>query len=135
MSIHVLTSLKTALRSKVLASPEISALMGLAFHDMAQKTANPPYLAFGNAVLRDQSSTGGTGAIIDLEIIAVAHERGTLRGLALAAALEAALDDPLPTLDGHRLIALERPETRIQHDADKNLVRATLRLRAYTESP
>lgn len=135
MSIHVLTSLKTALRARLLASPEITALIGTAIHDMAQKTANPPYLAFGNAVIRDQSSTLGSGTIIDLEIVAVAHERGTTRGLALIAALEAALGDPLPTLDTHRLIALERLETRVQHDAEKNLVRTTLRLRAYTESP
>lgn len=133
VTIHVLTSLKTALRAHVLGRPEISALIGSAFHDMPQKTANPPYLAFGNAVIRDDSSQLSEAMMVDLEVIAVAHERGTTRALSLLAALEDALSVPLPPLSGHRLIALERPEARIQHDAEKNLVRASYRLRAYTE--
>ncbi|MCA0405279.1 MAG: DUF3168 domain-containing protein [Proteobacteria bacterium] len=133
VSIHVLTSLKTALRAHVLAKPEVAALVGSAFHDMPQKTANPPYLAFGNAVLRDDSSQLSDAVSLDLEVIALAHERGTTRAMALAAAFEAALSEPIPPLEGHRLIALERPEARIQHDAEKNLVRASYRLRAYIE--
>jgi hypothetical protein len=134
VSIHVLASLKTALRAHVLASPEVSALVGAAFHDMPPRNANPPFLAFGNAVIRDDSSLLSEGAIVELEVLAITHERGTTRGLSLVSALEAALKTPLPLLEGHRLIALERPEARIQHDADKNLVRASLRLRAFTES-
>jgi Protein of unknown function (DUF3168) len=134
VSLHVLTSLKNALRSHVLANPDISALVGAAFHDMPPRNANPPFLAFGNAVIRDDSSLLSEGAIVELEVQAITHERGTTRGLSLVSALEAALKTPLPALVGHRLIALERPEARIQHDADKNLVRASLYLRAFTES-
>lgn len=135
VSIHVLTSLKTMLRAHVLAQPEVAALIGAAFHDMPQKTANPPFLAFGNALVRDDSSQLSDAVTVDLEIIALAHERGTTRAMSLAAALEAALDAPMPALEGHRLIALERPEARIQHDPEKNLVRASYRLRAYIEHP
>ncbi len=133
-TIHVLASLKSALRSHVLARPDVAALIGAAFHDMPQKSANPPFLAFGNAVIRDNSSQLGEAALVEIEIIAIARERGTTRALTLLAALEDALAAPLPALAGHRLVALERPEARLQHDAEHNLVRATYRLRAYTES-
>lgn len=134
VSIHVLASLKTALRAHVLANPDVAALVGTAFHDMPPRNASPPYLAFGNAVIRDDSSLLSDGAIVELEVLAITHERGTIRGLNLVSALEAVLKTPLPPLVGHRLIALEQPEARVQHDADKNVVRASLRLRAFTES-
>lgn len=134
VTIHSLAAFKTALRAHVLARAEVSALIGAAFHDMPPRNANPPYLAFGNAVVRDDSSQLSTAAVMELEVHAFTHERGTMRGLGLVAALEAALETPLPPLEGHRLIALERPEARISHDPDKNIVRATLRLRAFTES-
>lgn len=134
VSLHVLASLKNALRTHVLANPDIAALVGTAFHDMPPRNASPPFLAFGNAVIRDDSSLLSEGAIVDLEVLAITHERGTTRGMNLVCALEAALKTPLPALEGHRLITLEQPEARIQHDADKNIVRASLRLRAFTES-
>lgn len=133
VSIHALSAFKTTLRSHVLAQPDVSALIGAAFHDMPQKTANPPFLAFGNAVMRDDSSLLGESMQIDLDVVAVAHERGTTRALALLCALENALEAPLPPLVEHRLVALERPEARVQHDPDNNLVRASYRLRAYIE--
>ena len=134
VSIHVLASLKNVLRAHVLANPDVAALVGTAFHDMPPRNANPPFLAFGNAVIRDDSSLLCEAAIVEMEVLAITHERGTTRGLNLVGALEAALKTPLPPLEGHRLIALERPEARVQHDAEKNIVRASLRLRAFTES-
>lgn len=133
VSIHALSALKTALKAHVQGHNDVKALIGAAFHDMPQKIAHPPFLAFGHALIRDDSSQLSDGVQIDLELVAVAHERGTTRALALLAALENALETPLPPMAEHRLVALERPEARVHHDPDTNLVRATYRLRAYIE--
>lgn len=130
---HPILSLKTALRARLAANPDVTALVGAAIHDAPPRGLEPPYLAFADASARENGTSDAGGAIIDCEVTALTRERGSAAALAVIAAVEAAFADPLPALAEHRLVALDLIETRTRHDPAASLTRATLRLRAYTE--
>jgi hypothetical protein len=131
--LHPILSLKAALRTRLLADPDLAALIGGGVHDAPPRGLDPPYLALGDARLTENGASLAEGAIIDCELVGVTRERGSAGALELAAAVAAALADPLPTLSAHRLVALDLRQVETRHDPASGLTRAILRLRAFTE--
>lgn len=130
---HPVASLKVALKAHLLGDADVAPLIGASVFDTPPRGAAPPYLTFGDALMRDGGATGGEASIIEIDLIVFASERGTARALRIAAAIGKALGQPLPALAGHRLVGLEHRQTTTRHDAAASLTRATLRLRAFTE--
>ncbi|KAF0227829.1 MAG: hypothetical protein FD175_2535 [Beijerinckiaceae bacterium] len=130
---HPVASLKAMLRAHLLADAAITGITGTAVFETPPRGTKPPYILLGDAVAAENDAVEYQGAIIDLDIVAYAAERGTAGVLALASALEAALAQPLPVLVDHRLVALEIRQSATRHDVAAALSRATLRLRAITE--
>lgn len=131
--IHPVASLKAAIRTHLMADVALNAALGTAVYDVPPRGGNPPYLVLGDANARENATNDADGRIIELELLLFTEERGSRAALTLAAMIEARLEDPPLTLDGHRLITLSVRETLTRHDAAKNLTRVAIRLRAYTE--
>jgi Protein of unknown function (DUF3168) len=110
-----------------------AALLGAAIHDVPPRGALPPYLAFGEALARENGTVERDGAILELDLVAVTTERGSEAALAIASAVATALGGNLPALEEHRLVALDIRRTATRHDPATSLTRATLRLSAFTE--
>jgi hypothetical protein len=133
LSPHPIASLKAALKARLLADAGVAGIVGRAVYAAVPAGANPPFIAIGDAVMRDNGGTLSEGAVIDLDLLAVARERASLDVLAIASAIEASLGDPLPVLNGHRLISLESSQTLLRHDVAGVATSAAIRLHALTE--
>lgn len=131
--LHPIAALKAALRAHLLADADVAALLGAAIHDVPPRGASPPYLAFGEALARDNGTVERDGAILELDLVAVTTERGSEAALAIASAVATALGGNLPALEEHHLVALDIRRTATRHDPATSLTRATLRLSAFTE--
>lgn len=130
---HAIASLKAAIRTRLFADPDLAGLLGSGIHETLPRTASPPFAVFGDATLRDNGASEAPGSIIELDLLVFARERGTVDALVLSSAIGKALDDPLPTLAGHHLVALEIGQTSLRHDTERAATRTVMRLRAFTE--
>lgn len=130
---HPILSLKEALRARLLAAPDLSALIGTGVHEAPPRGLAPPYLVLGDANARENGTSDGAGTIIDGSLVAFTRERGTAEALAIVASVEAVLADPLPVLAGYRLVALDLREAETRHDPETSLTRADIRFRAFIE--
>lgn len=130
---HPIAALKAALRARLLADTDVAGLVGTAIYDAPPRGALPPYLAFGEALARENGTVERDGSVIEADLVAITSERGTETALNIASAITAALGGAGPAMEGHRLVALEVSRTLARHDPATSLTRATLRLRAFTE--
>ncbi len=112
---HVLVALQNALCAHLLAQPAITAQIGKAVYKVAPRTANPPFITFTGARLRDKGGLEAPLLRVDLDLVVVTAERGKLDLGTLMAQCAQALATPPATLEGYRLILLEIADTRIDH--------------------
>ena len=135
-----MTSPILALRAAILAMAqadlELASLMGGAvrLYDEPPRAAEPVYAVFGEARARDWSTASDRGHEQDASIVVWAREGSARSALLVAERLASLLDEAALVLDGHRLVNLRVTEMNADRDADTNLARVTLRLRAVTES-
>jgi len=66
-------------------------------------------------------------------LAAWSKEGGAKEVYAIADAVLTSLEGLAPTLDGHRLVNLVGLATDVKREADRRLLRATIRIRAVTE--
>lgn len=133
VALHPVRAVQQALRNHLLAQPAISAIMGQAVYETLVRGVKPPFIAFGDATIRDAGSTDGEAVTIEFDLVAQAAERGRHSALDVLSDVEAALRFPLPTLVDHHLVSIEARQGAVRHDSNRNLTRASLRLRAFLE--
>ena len=99
---HPIAALKAALRTRLLADADLSALIGAAIYDAPPRGATPPYIVLGDADARESGTVERDGLKIELELVTVTSERGTSSALAIASAVAAAIR-AWPSPDVHPL--------------------------------
>ena len=128
-------ALRGAILAHLQADADLAALMGglVRLHDEPPPGAEPVYAAFGDASLKDWSTSLDRGHEQEAAIV-VWSKPGSARPALLAAErIAARLDGAALSLAGHRLVALAVTRLDTGRDDKTNLVRATVRLRAVTE--
>ncbi|WP_210485625.1 DUF3168 domain-containing protein [Microvirga antarctica] len=135
-----MTSPILALRRAVLdiaaGDQDLIALMGgaLQLYDEPPRGATGVYALFGDVTAEDWSTDFDRGYTQNLTIV-VWGERGSARdALSALERLSVILDDADLDLAGHRLVNLRVTAMASARDRDSQRIRATLRLRAVTET-
>ncbi len=131
--VHPVRALQEALRNHLVAQPALVAILGQAVFETPPRGAKPPFIAFGDAVVRDAGSAAREAVTVEFDLVVHAAERGTHSALDILSAVEAALRLPMPEPAGHHLVSIETRQGHVRHDATRNLTRAGLRLRAFLE--
>jgi hypothetical protein len=87
----------------------------------------------GEGQIRDWSASLYRGHEHLMLLAAWSKEGGAKEVFAIAEAVLASLEGLAPALDGHRLVNLVGLATDVKREAERRLLRATIRLRAVTE--
>lgn len=129
-----ISALKTALVSLLAGDPTLTSLMGgqKVFDDVPRGQATP-YVAFGDAIARENGTASDRGHVTELTLLVWSRQGGSQEALAIAGRIEALTDDASLTLSGHRLVLLRVAATDVRRTPEKDLTRVSLRLRAITE--
>ncbi|HRE19780.1 MAG TPA: DUF3168 domain-containing protein [Rhabdaerophilum sp.] len=130
---HPVRALQEVLRNHLLAQPAIAAILGQAIYENPPRGAKPPFIAFGDATVRDAGSTESEAAVIEFDLLAHAAERRMHSALDMAVEVAAALQLPMAPPVGYHLVSIEIRQGVVRHDPARNLTRASLRLRAFLE--
>ena len=127
--------LRAAIVSRCAADPTLTSLMGgsAAIHDEPPRGAPPLYALFGDTDLRDLSTSSGSGHEQEFSIVTWAKAGSAATALAVADRLSELLGDAVLVLTGQRLVSLAVTGLDVRRDAETNLARVALRLRAVTE--
>lgn len=128
--------LRAAIRAACLADAALRALMGgdPGPHDEAPRGAPPLYAVFGDAALRDRSTSSDRGHEQDVAIVLYAKAGSAASALRAADRMADLLDDGALALAGHHLVRLSVTAIESDRDAETRLARVTLRLTAVTET-
>jgi hypothetical protein len=127
-------ALRKAIHAQLSADAPLLALLGPGrIHDEVPRGREPPYVVIGEGQLRDWSTTLYRGHEHLMLLAAWSKEGGAKEAYAIADALLAALEGLGPALDGHHLVNLVGLATDVKREADRRLVKATIRVRAVTE--
>ena len=128
-------ALQKAIHARLIADTAILALIGgpRIYDDVPRQPAFP-YVSYGQSTVRDWS-TGTDDAhehIVTLHVWTRANGRKPAHEI--SSAIEAAIDQQVLVLDGHRLISLRHEFSDVRREADNETWRGIVRLRAVTES-
>ena len=129
-------ALRAAILAHLSADAELASLMGGAvrLYDEPPRAAEPVDAVFGAAAARDWSADGNQGHEHDLAIVAWAKDGSARSGIAAAERMAALLHDAALAPAGHNLVLMRVMAIESDRDEKANLARATLRLRALTET-
>jgi hypothetical protein len=127
--------LRAAIVTRCAADLALASLMGgtAAIHDEPPRGAPPLYALFGEVDVRDLSTSSGDGHEQDFSIVVWAKPGSAATALAAADRLAELLHDASLALSGQRLVSLAVTGLDARRDAETNLARVALRLRAVTE--
>ena len=129
-----ISALKSALHALLSGDATLAGLLGGAkIHDDVPRGQLTPYVVFGEATARENGTSSDRGHVCDLTLLAWSRQGGSREALAIADRIGALVDDAALTLSGHRLVLLRVIATEVRRTPEKDLTRATLRLRAITE--
>jgi hypothetical protein len=131
--VHPIRALQEALKRHLLAQPALVSILGQAVHETPARGTKPPFIAFGDAILRDAGSTAREAVTIEFDLVVQAAERSTHSALDILSEVETALRLPMPEPAGHHLVWSDTRQRRGRHDATRNQTRASLTLRAFLE--
>lgn len=131
-----LLPLRAAIRSACAADPALSALTAGAPgpFDEAPRGAPPVYAVFGDAALRDLSTSSGTAHEQDVSILVYGRAGSAATALQAADRMAGLLDGAALALAGHHLVRLSLSGVDVGRDPETRLARVTLRLAASTEA-
>lgn len=129
-----LIALKAALREALVAhAPLMAALGGPKVFDEVPRAAAAPYVAFGDAIARENGTASDRGHVSDVALHVWSRQGGSREALAVADLVAAVVDDATLPLTGHRMIHCRVTATETRRTPDKDLTRVQLRLRIVTE--
>lgn len=127
-------ALRKAVYARLTGTPALIALLGGArIHDEVPRALEPPCIATGEGSVADWSTSSDRGHEHRLSLSIWSKEGGAREALAIANTVIAALEAMPAALDGHRLVNLVAVATDVRREAERRLVRATIRIRAVTE--
>ena len=128
-------SLRKAIRLALAGDAALVAkLGGPNVFDEAPREAIPPYIAFGDASVRDLSTSSDRSAEQFAVLNVWSLQRGLREALDIADRVAALLDDAALALDGHRLVNLRLVSLETRREGNGRFARASLRFRAVTEA-
>jgi hypothetical protein len=131
---NALFALKKAIHARLVGDAALIALLGGPnVHEEPPRGAEPPYLVFGEARVRDWSTVSDRGHEHALTIDCFSKQPGVLETLALAERVEDLLQDAALALDGHRLVNLTVIGIDLAREGRAPVRRAVVRARAVTE--
>lgn len=131
---HPATAARAAIRARLEATPAVMALLRQPkIHPDPPAAEAFPFITFEGGETRDAGSSTETGHVTDLALIITTRHGGTTEGLAIAAAVEAALEAPLGASDGHRFVNLVVRGTEPRLAKTGAVARVTMRLRLVSE--
>lgn len=134
MSLSPVVALRKAMRDRLLADASlVAALGGAKIYDVAPRGAAPPWVAFGDARLRDWSTASGRGVELVAALGVVSAEPGAREALEIAEQVTRLLDDAALTLTGWRLVRLACVATEARRADQDRHARIELRFRALME--
>lgn len=127
--------LRAAIRVACLTDLTLDDLMGgdPGPHDEPPRGAPPIYAVFGDAALRDRSTSSDRGHEQDVAIVLYAKAGSAASALRAAGRMADILDEAALTLSGHHLVRLSVTAIDSDRDPETRLARVTLRLVAVTE--
>jgi len=133
-----MTSPIIALRAAVLvalcADVALSALLnGPQIYEDAPRTANPPFVTFGDVAAKDWSTSSDIGMEQVFTLHIWSKQTGMRASLTIADRISALLQDAALVLNGHALIALHLTNLETKHEDSGRWLRTSLRFRAVTE--
>jgi hypothetical protein len=113
--------------------PLLALLGGAKIHDAVPQDAAVPYIAIGEAQVRDWSTGTEDGAEHMLMLHVWSRYGGKREAYEIADAIRAVLDGALLGLDDHRLVNLRHQYSELKRDPDGETQHGVLRFRAVTE--
>ncbi len=122
-------ALQKAVYARLAADEAVAALTGGRIHDNVPGDADMPYLTLGDNDTRDWP--GGTEHRLALHVFS--RGGGRAEAKAIMGAVNAALHDAAPTLEGHALVNLRFLDATTRRERDGETWRGTIRFRAVTE--
>lgn len=130
-----LLALRAAIRAACLADASLAALLGGPGQVLDEPPAGavPVYPVFGDAQVRDASTSTEPGHEHEIAILVWAAAGSAAGGFRVAERIAAILDDAPLAIDGHRLVRIGVERIDTDRDRDSRLARATVRVRAVTE--
>lgn len=129
-----IAALKTAIRAALLADVTLTGMLGGAkVFDDVPRGVGAPYIAFAEAVARENGTATDRGHLTELTLHVWSRQGGSREALAIAEVVEAVLDDGPLTVAGHHTVSLRVTATETRRQPDKDLTRVALRLRIVTE--
>lgn len=127
-------ALKSGLRALLLADAPLATLLGgPKVHDEVPRGSDTPYIAFAEASARDNGTVSDAGHVTEIVLAVWSRQGGTREALIIADRAAQLIEEADIALDGHRLINARVTATEIRRQPEKDLTRATLRLRLVTE--
>jgi len=135
MSASPVLALRKAIFARLASDARlIAALGGGKVFDEAPRNAEPPYVVFGDAQMRDWSAQLSTGAEHFLILTVYSTQRGVREALEIGQAVVELLNEaPLPLQD-HQLIDLRFQAMETRREQNGRFARVNLRFRATTEA-
>ncbi len=134
MSASPVIALRKAIRAHLLADAAlVTTLGGEKVYDEAPRNAEPPYVLFDDAQMRDWSSQDARAAEQFLTLAVVTTQRGQGVAMGLAQQIVDRLDEAPLALEGHALVDLRFVSMDARRDQGGRFARASILFRATTE--
>jgi hypothetical protein len=126
--------LQSAVYTLLVANAALTAALGgPKVYDDVPRRVDFPFVTFGPATEEDWSTSTEAGREHIFTLNAWSRGAGRSEAVAIAAAVEAALQDAALTLNGFALVTLHHQQTTIARTSDGETFNATVRFRAVTE--
>ncbi len=127
-------ALQVAMREALLARTQLCRLLGGAhIFDEVPRGANAPYVAFTGIETRDWSVADQKAHEHFVTLETITNQRGRAAAQAIAAEIEAALDNAALTLEGHKLVNLRVIFSTVSRNVKTENFGVIQRFRAATE--
>jgi len=134
MSASPIIALRMAMLARLVADAAlVAALGGEKIFDEAPRNAEPPYVLFAEAQMRDWSAQLMRGAEQFLTLSVISTQRGVREALDIAQMIVGLLDEAPLALVGHTLIDLRFLAIETKREQNGRFARVNLRFRATTE--
>ena len=134
MSASAEIALRAAARAALIADAGLAALVDTRIFDGPPRAALMPYVSFGDARLRDWSTSSDLGIEHLLAFDVWSLQPGMHEVLVIADLLSRVLQDTVLTLTDHRLVDLRFASLDTRREQNGRYARGMLRLRAVTET-
>lgn len=134
MSASPIIALRMAMLARLTADAAlVAALGGAKIFDEAPRNAEPPYVLFAEAQMRDWSAQLMRGAEQFPTLSVISTQRGVREALDIAQMIAGLLDEAPLALASHTLIDLRLLAIETKREQNGRFARVNLRFRATTE--